>query len=1211
MMNSIVRNGMTALAVAVFLATMVFAQSSGSITGTVKDSSGAAVPGATVTIANPAQAVSRTTTTNAEGVFVAPQLPPGTYSITVELRGFKKAEKSQVILTTGSKINVGELILVVGDVTETVTVQADIGQLQIQTESAERSDLVTNKQIRDIALSSRNIVDLIKTIPGVMAATTTVAGAASTVNNLVNNININGTRVDQHEYTVDGVTNLNIGNNTGALVTLNPDAVEEMKVLTSNYQAEYGKAGGGFIALTTRSGTSQYHGGARYFRRHDSLNANNFFTNANGQPRPLYRYNYYGYDLGGPVPLVGSKDNRKLFFFFSEEFYDQLVPQASPINIRVPTDAERKGDFFQTRDGNGNPITIKDPLTGQPFTGNVIQSSRFFPGIDKLFNIFPLPNIDGGYQYNYTSQKSSEYPRREDILRLDWQIASGTRLSFRYIHNRDEQRFSYGTTSASWNFPLAVTNRKNGPGNTFSTTLTHSFSPKLMNEFVLGLGHGGVNIVMEGAAGTRNGTGINTPLLYPNANDGDAIPSISFSGIANQTFPNTSFNGSPFHQSFKIANIMDNLTKVSGSHTFKVGFYWQRATNERTSFGPVQTNLAFVNNSANPLNTGHPFANALLGIYDTYDQASVKLHNNFFSQNIEGYAQDTWKIHRHLTLDYGLRLSYYEPIYDQEGQLGLFNPKLFDPTKAPRIYRAACVGTNCTRAIDPAITAPPTLNNTLPSVYVGRLVPNSGDPINGMARAASGAPRGGIESASVLWGPRLGFAWDMTGNRKTVVRGGFGITYDRIRTDVIADAITNPPTVQTPRLYYGTLADLASAAGSGTLAIPSVIGMDPDGRLPTVYSYSIGAQHDIGAGITVDAAYVGTQSRHNTRQRNLNSLPYGVLFQAWAQEPTRFSGGVVPSVEPNLQQAYKDAGLSFSGQFARTIDFLRSYSGYGDISYRTWDANASYNSLQASVLRRFSRGFTFGISYMLSKVQSTSDAYSTYTHITNAKAYDYTRAGFDRTHYVVANYIWNIPKGSKLLGGNPVAKVFFDEWTISGISMISSGNPAELPLSVSGVDTGQRILGTYTGGNSSAQQPRFLVSGDPHDGPSGLQVNPAAFTVPGIGAIGPYPRNYLRNPGINNHDLSIFKKFLFGGEGSRYLQLRLEMFNFLTIPSSRVSTELPTSSMVQVRPGRTSSATILTSRSPTTCGPRVRPARSGPISGNTAPREILASYSSA
>ena len=330
----------------VLLCGVIFAQSNGTITGTIKDTGGGVVPGATVTVSNPSEGVNRVSQTNPSGIFVFPELTPGTYTLIAESRGFKKIEKHDIVVPVSSKIDTGDLVLEVGSLTETVNVEADQGQLEVESSSGERSDLVTNRQLRDLALNGRNVVDLFKTIPGVISSGV-VANAASTVTNIVGNFNINGTRSLQHEYTVDGVTNLNLGNNTGALVSINPDAVEEVKVLTSNYQAEYGRAGGGYIALTTRGGTNEFHGGASYFRRHDSLNANSYFNDlrggsANGFPRPLYRYNYYGWDLGGPVliPKLFNGKN-KLFFFISQEYYNQLVPQASSVNILVPTAAER------------------------------------------------------------------------------------------------------------------------------------------------------------------------------------------------------------------------------------------------------------------------------------------------------------------------------------------------------------------------------------------------------------------------------------------------------------------------------------------------------------------------------------------------------------------------------------------------------------------------------------------------------------------------------------------------------------------------------------------------------------------------------------------------------------------------------------------------------------------------------------------------------
>jgi hypothetical protein len=310
--------------IAAFLAVgIAYAQSNGSIGGTVKDPNGGVVPGATVTVTNQAQGLRQTVRSNPEGDFVFAQLPPGTYKLAVEASGFKKKESSNVVLPVASKVSVGDITLEIGSLAETITVEADAATLQIQSESGERSNIVTNRQLRDIGLNGRNVVDLMRTIPGVISGGVT-ANAASTVTNIAGGFSINGTRTAQHEYTIDGITNLNLGNNTGALVSVNPDALEEVKVLTSNYQAEYGRSGGGFIALTTRGGTNQLHGGGRYFRRHDSLNANPFFNNLRGGsdrgfPRPLYRYNFYGWDLGGPIhipKIVRGKD--KLFFFVSQ-----------------------------------------------------------------------------------------------------------------------------------------------------------------------------------------------------------------------------------------------------------------------------------------------------------------------------------------------------------------------------------------------------------------------------------------------------------------------------------------------------------------------------------------------------------------------------------------------------------------------------------------------------------------------------------------------------------------------------------------------------------------------------------------------------------------------------------------------------------------------------------------------------------------------------
>ncbi len=1146
-----------ALTIACVVAGGALAQSDGSIVGTVKDSNGGLVAGATVTAADPGRGLTLTVVSNPEGNFIFPLVPAGTYSVNAGLSGFKKAEKSGVVVPVATKVTIGDLVLQVGSLTETVTVTAEAAQLTIQETSGERSDLVTNRQLRDIALNGQNIVDMMKFIPGVNVSAL-VANAASTVTNITGSFQVNGTRSLEHEYTLDGITNLNLGNNTGALVSINPDAVEEVKVLTSNYQAEYGRSGGGVIALTTRGGTNVYHGGASYFRRHDSMNADSYFNDLRGGsaaafPRPLYRYNFYGWNFGGPVfipHLVHGKN--KLFFFAGQEYYNQLVPQASSINIRVPTLLERTGDFSKSVDGSGKAITITDPTTGSPFPGNVIPPASLYGPGQAILNFLPQPNTTvGGNVYNYTSQVPSSYPRSETILRGDWNINGNTRLSVRWVYNHDDQKFAYGTTTASWNWPLTITDRRNGPGSVPSISLTRNFGPTWVNEFVFGVGRGGVTIAPEGEAATRAASGINTPMLYPAANTASYIPSLTFGGIASVSTPaNTSVFG-PFNQRFLIWQIMDSLTKVHGAHVFKLGFYLQSASNASNNQTHVQSDIDFTNSASNPLNSGYPFSNALLGVYNTYTQANAKPYQNYLYHDISGYAQDTWKVAPRITLDLGIRFSWFQPVHNTAGDGAYFNPSSFSTSQAERLYRPVCVGAStCSlgaatyRAIDPATTGAATLANTLPGYYAGKLVPNAGSVSNGMVLVSQGYPSGGVTTRAILPQPRLGLAWDATGDHKTVVRGGFGLSIDRYESGLTGFGASNAPLVLQPTLQYGYLQNIQSG-GSGLLSPLTITGVTENMSFPHIYSYSIGVQRDIGAGTVIDISYVGSKSRDLPRKTNLNTPPYGATFTAAAQDPTKFAGGVIPAAEPGLPALYSSAGLSFSGANVLGTDFLRPYQGYSDITWYVFDAEANYKSLQVSAQRRFSHVLTYGIAYTLSKTMTTISDDGTFTRLVNP-GLDYALASFDRTHYFVGNFVWDLPKGSGIFGGNKLAAAVLNNWVVSGVTTLASGQPTEVGLTISGQDAGNRLLGTPTSGNLSGQQPRFLLNGTPQV--NGSLIGMYALAVPGLGNTGPYPRMYLRNPWIANQDLSVFKNIPLSGDGSRYIQLRVEAFNALNHP---------------------------------------------------------------
>jgi hypothetical protein len=361
---------------------------------------------------------------------------------------------------------------------------------------------------------------------------------------------------------------------------------------------------------------------------------------------------------------------------------------------------------------------------------------------------------------------------------------------------------------------------------------------------------------------------------------------------------------------------------------------------------------------------------------------------------------------------------------------------------------------------------------------------------------------------------------------------------------VTIDGITNPPNVLQPTLFFGRLEDIPSLRSAGGFrAIPNVIGVDQGGELPTVYTYSLSVQRNIGWSTAVDVAYVGRLGRHHARQRNLNSPPYGTAFSRAAQDPTQFTGGVIPTTQPNLPLAYSQAGINFTGQLALPVNFLRPFPGYGDIIYRSFDANSNYNALQVSVNRRFTNRLTFGIAYTWSKALMTANTETENTHPFNSRGYDYRLFDSDRTHVFVANYVYELPKLGHYLGDNGFARAVFDNWQISGLTQFVSGTPLELGLNIAGVDAGQRITGAHSAGGLSGQQPRLSIKSDPSKGPNGLLIDPNAFVIPALGSIGPYPRTYLRNPGLNNHDISIFKNIPLGGEGSRYLQLRFEFFN--------------------------------------------------------------------
>jgi hypothetical protein len=1099
---------------------------SGTIYGRVKDASGAYISNATVTVKSPDIGAARTVTTSENGDFVVPNMPPATYNISIDAKGFKKVEATGIVLSAADKLNAGEFTLAVGAATDSVTVTADAAQLQLQSNSGERSDLITSKQLNDVALNGRNVLDYMKLIPGVSGM---VDGHASGTGG-IDSFNVNGTRSNQHEFTIDGASNVDTGNNGGTHVTVNPDAIEEVKILTSNYQAEFGKAAGGQIAITTKSGTNQWHGNGRFFHRNEGLNANEWFNKKSELSAParntpgLYRYNYIGYQFGGPI----KKD--KLFVFWSQEFYRQLIPIGGTTQFYTPTALERQGDFSQTVDGNNQPIVIYDS-NGNPFPGNKIDPTQLTPAqqaiftnVSKLLSLYPAPNVPGfganGLSYNYSTALSYTDPRREDILRGDYQLSANHRIFARWIHNSDHLQAPFSTGGLGAVDCLAAINFPGGciqehPGWNLSVNVVSTIRPNLLNEF--SIGPSVTKSLVTGANGNISlaKNQVSLPLLYPS----ETLPDMSFGGLNNVNSGWSYLGSMPWHQANTTINLNDNLTWVRDRHTLKFGVFYQRNRKDQIAWGNVNGQFSFgiapTAPAKCPLNTlcGDPYASALLGEFNSFSQSTARPVGKFRYNQMEFYAQDTWKVTPRLTLDYGMRFAWVPPQYDANNQIALFDPASYDSTKAVQIDTG------------------------------GNIVPGSGNPLEGMRFTRDGSlPKGGWNSRGIMPEPRFGFAYDMFGSHKTILRGGAGMMHDRVQGNLIFNPVfNNPAIVQTAQVGAGNIANLPSQGGNfGTLPLGNIVGADRNGQVPTVYSYSLGIQHDIGSGTTLDVAYVGTLSRHLVTSRDVNAVPYGYAFTAAAQDPNACGWNGTVGTDPNLTMSdgstpYTAAGYSFSGICALgrnsyTDAPLVPYKGYGQMSYMKFDGTANYNSLQSSLQRRFSKGLTLGAVYTWSHSLTTANADQDTQDPFNPRGMDYRSASWDRRHVFAANYVYSLPNVTRHFSGPKWLEYVTDNYELSGVTNFQTGAPIDLGNGWQGEP------GAQNGANMWGAIPNFytLDSGG----------NPI---YPTIGAPIRGSRDLLRTGGLQTWDMSLFKNIPMGERYS--IQLRLEAFNAFNHPN--------------------------------------------------------------
>ncbi len=1096
----------------------VAAQVSGSISGRVVDEQKSVVPGAAVTLLDERTAAVRTLTTSTDGDFAFTAVPPGVYTITIEIENFRGWQRTSLTLPAGEQVSLGQIQLEVGGITETVTTVAQGSY--VQTASSERSAMLSGTQIQMLSARGRDVMDVLGTLPGVsyVSPSNSVGGSLGT-----NIPSIGGGRAGFTTMNVDGLVGNDLGNPQTFSSSINIDAISEVKVQLTSYQAEHGRNAGAVVNIVTKSGTKNYKGNVYWYTRNEALNANDFFNNRQGVRKALYRFNTGGVTFGGPgaLPKLGGLGD-KLFFFYSFDGGSTKTPQ--PLRtVTVPTELERQGDFSQSFDQNGALIIIRDPRTGQPFPGNRIPQDRINPNGQALLKVLPVPNaLDRGITrgtYNYTFQESLEVPKRQHVGRVDYKPTS--KDAFYGVFKTwfaDNKGFAVPAGSSNWGL---VGQHYTFTDDSLQLNHTRVFSSTLVNELSVGRRRSeeaGPPLTSEGLERiTRAATGFTLGQFSPDLNPLDVIPQASFDGVPNPA--NISYNGRfPLTGADTLWTIRNTTTIVRGAHILKAGLYAEHVRNQEGADANFGGSFNFGRNVNNPLDANSPYANALLGNFNSYSESTSRPAADGRASLIEWFAQDTWKLTR-VTLDYGVRFGWYTLYEQRTGNSAAFSLERYDPARAPLLYQPVIVNGR-------RVGRNPLTGEIVSGALIGAIVPSSGDPVNGMVPETDDSyPRGFKESPGLLVEPRVGFAWDVRGDGKTAVRGGVGLFHNpRGSGNYNWNATKNPPVQFTPVISDSSMDTVLQSAGS--LFPNNVQGFELQTRTPRILSFSIGAQHDIGWGTVVDIAYVGSRGENLLHRRNLNVIPYGARFLPQNQDPTA-PGRPLPDA------------------------FLRQYPGYGTVDFQINNGSSRYDALQIQVNRRFTRGLQFGGAYTLSASKDYGSLDNDVLPLfQDDREWAYGYSSFDQRHVAVINYTWDLPPASRLWNTR-VIRAIFDNWQLSGITAFVSGNPRGIgvnPTNFSQITFSTVDGADLTGGGDGA---RVIVGGNPQPGGFDRTVDhwfdPTVFARPAVGQVvagsqyGNTARDVIRLPGVHNWDMTLFKNVPFGG--GRQFQLRWEVYN--------------------------------------------------------------------
>jgi hypothetical protein len=1173
---------------------------SGSISGTILDPTGASVGGAIVTLTNTDRGeVERTATTSKAGYFTATSLPLGHYSVSVATKGFKTATVTGLMLNANDALKVDQK-LAVGTADQTVNVVAS--EVQLNFENGMSQGLVNGTQLRELVLNNRNYEQLLNLQPGVAygGANDQLYIGASLPSGTSNTVNfsVNGERATANNWTIDGADNVDRGSNLTLLVYPSVDAISEFKTLRGTYTAEFGRSASSQVNVVTRSGTNAFHGNAYEFFRNNVFNANSYFNKLAATPvaRPLLRYNDFGFTLGGPVEVPKYfHPKQKTFFFYSQEF--RRVINYASVTVLLPTNLEASGNFgtaavctqFVVGSGACSIYGTSVPATQLSPTAKGYLKDVYGYGTPNDITLSAAQvaanvaaNVD---PHTFISNQRNVFNNTQELGRVDHAFGSKVNFFYRYVHD------SFPSTEAGGLFvgggiPGAQTTNTTAPGTQHIGHLTMALKPTLLVNMGYAYSSGAILSTPVGTLSQANSTDINPVLPYTPTLG--IVPNISFSGNA------TGLSSAGIYKDYnRDHNGFGDLTKVVGQHTVKFGLtynHYQKMENATGNGAPYPQGFYSFSPSVAPTIAQNPggsttatafqstFANFLIGNANGsaggFTQGSAALTPNLNENLIEVYLQDDWRATRRLMLNLGVRYSYFGQPYDNNHLLSNFDPDTYTPLSAETVDSN---GLLCETAVQNIIVAPATVAAIQPCLNANYLYPTTipnpnADSLDGIILGSPGSAyplKASPFNAEVGhadhkdFAPRFGFAYDVFGDGKTALRGGYGFAYDDSAVSIYETAAFNNPPYLSQSSYATALLDTpVSGTSSVNLTPPTLYGVPVNNQTPYVQQFSLDVQQALSSTLMLDVGYFGDHGTHLQGKVDINEARPGAFAAAGiAYNGTGFRNNTVTGfVAPTTCAAFTSALCE------QPLNQVRPYVGYGPINTVRTIFNSNYEGLQVKVTKKFSGASFIDANYTWSRALTNAQSdYSSAPQNTYNLAAEYGRSSLDRTNILTVDAVWELPwyRSQKGIVGRVIGG-----WQASGIAAVNSGLPLTVTatanttisyigatsvfnpsLTNGGLVTDAAGLGII-GASAAGIRPNMVLNPNNGYGQYRLKTrsnwfNRTAFTAPAPGSysVGNEKRGVIEGPGFSRVDVGLFRNFRIY-EGVAF-QVRGEAFNVI------------------------------------------------------------------